>query len=157
MWLCRCENSILIPAFFTFLGLKAYNVAYNNAFAFVFLFFRWPFEELACSSSERLKQMLDNTRYMLRSTAFAVDRYDFVINYKYFKSLHQKTDLLPASGDHQKLTETFKAYLRKTDNDLARSLAVSPFAPREEALRLARRLSDSVHAKVKGKKEFAGL
>ncbi len=97
--------------------------------------------------------MLDNTRYTLRNIAFAFDRYDFVINYTYFKGLHQKSNLIPTRGDHQKLTETFKAYLRKTENDLARSLAVSPFAPREEALKLARKVSDSVHAKVKGEIE----
>lgn len=130
----------------------------------------WPFEELACGGSERLKLMLDHARGALRVVAKALDSGPggvgtfsegqlLFIAYVWYKNICSMKDdpeaLAAAEGRPNAAslkvqTEQFKGWLLKNKDELATRLAMGPFAPRAEALRLAKGVSAGLHAKVKG-------
>ena len=133
---------------------------------------RWPFEELVCSNAGRLKLILDHAGGMLRATASNFINSDETFytsssvrfQYTLFKASsapglrQQRQRSLEALGKGEEQDglkvqcEHFKLWLSKMKEDLVSRLAISPYAPKTEASRLAKTVSDNMQSKIKGKK-----
>jgi hypothetical protein len=131
----------------------------------------WPFEELACGGSDRLKVLMEYARGSLRVVAKGLDSgpggglgafsegqllFIAYVWYKNVCSMKDDPEALAAAEERPNAaslkvrTEEFKGWLLKNKDEMATRLALGPFAPRAEALRLAKGASAGVYAKIKG-------
>ena len=105
---------------------------------------------MACSSIDKLKLLLENARWRLRSAGYGLEKLDIVIQMTLF-TLPKGPSKAVEDDTSRGACQNYMIYLQKTEGDILRNVVISPYAPRTEALRVTNKVDSSSNAKLKGR------